>query len=101
MEKNGFTNVKTGYLSLDFTPDSPYCSALKAEEIINSARESELESVESVLCSLPNHFTESEAEDIISAINKKYDKRLSIYESNTKLWDTEVSLIMLIRGVKM
>ena len=33
-------------------------------------------------------------------INNKYDVRIKQYDNNEKQWDTNVSVVMIMRGIK-
>lgn len=45
-------------------------------------------------------YPQSEVEELRHVINAKYDKRLELYNSGIKQWDTNVSVTMIIRGIK-
>ncbi len=92
MEKNGFTNIKTGYAVVDLTPDDSKYSPKMAELMIEAMRQTDIEAVQSVHS---NH-----ANEIISVINSKYNERIRLYREGIKQWDTSVSVIMIIRGTK-
>lgn len=100
MEKYGFHNIKTGYAVIDLTPDNPKFSAEMAHAMINENRFSQLERIEAVLHTLPEHFDVKEIEEMKRLTNDKYDVRIEKYDSGEKQWDTNVSVIMIIRGVK-
>ena len=92
MEKNGFSDVTTGYAVIDLTPDAPKYSAQMAESMIEAERQGELEAIMSV-------HSES-GEKAVSAVNAKYDERLRLYRAGVKQWDTLVSVTMILRGIK-
>ena len=92
MEKNGFTNVTTGYAIIDLTPDAPKYSTKMAELMIEALRQNDIEAIQSV--------HSDHADEIISVINSKYDERLRLYREGIKQWDTSVSVTMIIRGMK-
>ena len=46
------------------------------------------------------HFSSEEIDKMKRIVNAKYDERLNLYQSGEKQWDTVVSVIMVIRGVK-
>ena len=71
MEKNGFSDVTTGYVITDFTPDDPKYSAQMAETMIEAMRQNDLEAIQSA------HSVN--AEKAIAAVNAKYDERISLY----------------------
>lgn len=92
MEKNGFTNVTTGYAIIDLTPDDPKYSSSMAELMIEAMRQTDMEAVQSV--------HSDHANEIISVINSKYDERIRLYREGIRQWDTSVSVTMISRGMK-
>ncbi|MBQ4251822.1 MAG: methyltransferase domain-containing protein [Erysipelotrichaceae bacterium] len=92
MENYGFVNVTSGYAVIDLTPDDPIYPPEKARAMIEADRCSDLEAIRSVK-------DENDAE-VIRAVNAKYDRRLALYEAGEKLWDCDVSIIMVARGEK-
>lgn len=100
MEKYGFKDVRTGYAAIDLTPDDPKYSAAMAHDIINARRYSDLDGIDSVLCAMPEHFTAEECEEMKRLTNTKYDTRIEQYDREEKQWDTNVSIIMVVRGIK-
>lgn len=100
MEKYGLKDVRTGYAAIDLTPDDPKFSAALAHDIINARRYSDLGGIDSVLCSLTEHFTREEGEEMKRLTNAKYDTRIRQYDRGEKQWDTSVSIIMVVRGIK-
>lgn len=100
MEKYGFKDVQTGYVTIDLTPDNPKFPAELAHDMINACRYADLDAIESVSCSLPEQFTAKEIEEMRRHVNAKYDTRISLYDGGKKQWDTTVSVIMVIRAVK-
>lgn len=100
MEKYGFKNVKTGFVTIDLTPDHSKFSTTLAHDIINAKRYTDIEAIDSVLHSMQEHFTVEEIEEMKRLTNEKYDIRIAQYERNERQWDTNVSIIMVIRGSK-
>ena len=100
MEKYGFRNVRTGFVTVDLTPDNPKFPDTFAHSIINSGRYSDIEAIDSTLHTMPEHFTVEETEEMKRLVNSKYDTRISLYDHGEKQWDTTVSVIMVIRGGK-
>lgn len=100
MEKYGFNNIRTGYATIDLTPDDPKFSPELARDIINANRYSDLDGIDSVLYSMPEHFTADETEEMKRLTNVKYDTRIDKYNRGEKQWDTNVSIIMVVRGTK-
>lgn len=91
MEKNGFSNVSTGYAVIDLTPDNPKYTARMAEDMINAERYSEIEAV--------SHTHQDGMDKIIDIINSKYDTRIDLYRNDERQWDTNTSITMIVRGI--
>ena len=100
MEKYGFSDIRTGYAIIDLTPDDPKFSPALAHDMINANRYTALDAIESVLHTMPEHFTAEEVEEMKRLANAKYDTRIEQYERGEKQWDTNVSIIMVVRGTK-
>lgn len=100
MQKYGFTDIKIGYVTVDLTPDNPKFSTNIAHDIINANRLTTLDGIESVLHTIPEHFTTEEVEEMKCLTNQKYDLRIEQYNREEKQWDTNVSIIMILRGKK-
>ena len=100
MSEYGFSNVSTGFATIDLTPDNPKFSAPLALDMINANRYTALDGIDSVLHTMPEHFTTQEVEEMKRLANAKYDTRIKQYPRGEKQWDTNVSIIMVIRGVK-
>ncbi len=98
MEKHGFKNISSGYVAISLTPDDSRYKRDMAIAMINSNRQNALENIERFSHTTPD--AESEAAELIRLINQKYDKRIELYENGEKQWDTEVTLIMVLRGEK-
>lgn len=92
MEAHGFQNVTTGYAIVDLTPDDPKYPADMAEAMLDEGRKAALEAISSA--------HSDHAEQAVAAVNQKYDERLRLYRAGIRLWDTAVSVTMMIRGVK-
>ena len=100
MERYGFHSVSTGYAVIDLTPDDPKYPARIAKDMINTLRFCALEALDSVWHTMPEHTSEKEIEEMKTIIHQKYDSRIRDYTSGKKYWETNVSLIMMIRGIK-
>lgn len=100
MEKQGFSSLSTGFVCIPLTPDNLNCSKTMALAIIEAEKYGALESVESVLSSMPKHFTNAEVEEMKEIVCKKFDNRIRDYFAGKKYWDTSLSVIMIARGVK-
>lgn len=100
MEKYGFKGIKTGFVTIDLTPDNPKFSAALAYDMINANRQTSLDGIETVLHTMPEYFTAEEVDKMKSLANAKYDTRIKQYDCGKKQWDTNVLIIMVIRGTK-
>lgn len=100
MERYGFREVSTGYVVVNLTPDDPKYPEGLARDMIEAERYSELDAVDSVLRFMPEHILEEEAIEIKRLVNARYDVRVRQYERGEKQWDTNVSMIFVVRGVK-
>ncbi len=100
MEQHGFRNIQTGFMTVDLTPDNPKFSADLAHNMIDAGRYSDIEAIDSVLYSIPEHFTGEEIREMKDLANAKYDARIAEYDRGERQWDTSVSIIMVVRGVR-
>ena len=100
MAEYGFSDISTGFATIDLTPDNPKFSSSLARDMINSNRQTTLDGIESVLYTMPEHFTAQEVEEMKRLANAKYDVRIKQYNCGEKQWDTNVLIIMVIRGIK-
>lgn len=92
MERNGFTDVTTGFAVADLTPDASKYSKEMAETMIEAERQNDLEAIASA------HSDHDKA--AVAAVNRKYDERLRLYRDGIKQWDTSVSVTQIVRGTK-
>lgn len=100
MEKYGFANIQTNYAIIPLTPDDPVYSKEMALRMINASRHCALDAVYSAVRTIPEHISREEADTVISLINEKYDHRIQQYLRGEKIWNTNVSLTMILRGEK-
>ena len=100
MAEYGFSDISTGFATIDLTPDNPKFSSSLALDMINSNRQTTLDGIESVLYTMPEHFTAQEVKEMKRLANAKYDVRIEQYNCGEKQWDTNVLIIMVIRGIK-
>lgn len=100
MEQYGFKHIKTGYVLVDLTPDNLETTPEFARAIINADRYSAIESIESVEQTMPEYFSNQEINEMKRIINNKYDVRIKQYDNNEKQWDTNVAVVMIMRGIK-
>lgn len=100
MEQYGFRNIRTGFVAIDLTPDDPKYSTDLAHNMIDADRYSDIEGIDSVLHTMPEHVTEEEIEEMKCYANARYDTRITQYDRGEKQWDTSVSIIMVVRGIR-
>lgn len=100
MERFGFKNVTTEYVTVNLTPDNPCYSAEMAHAMINANRQNDLDNAERMLHIANKVVTPSEVEELKRLVNAKYDKRILLYDQGIKQWDTNMSVTMIVRGVK-
>lgn len=100
MEKYGFKNVTADFAIIPLTPDNSKFSPDFAKNIINTNRYSDIERLDSILYTLSNCVTNEEIEEMKRITNKRYDERIAAYDKGEKKWDTNVSVIMIARGIK-
>ena len=85
---------------MNLTPDNPVYSAEMAHAMINANRQGHLDNVDSLLFTAGEVITVAEIEELKQIINTKYDKRIMLYDKGIKQWDTNVSVTMIVRGIK-
>ncbi len=100
MEKYGFRQVSTDYLTVNLTPDNPGNSKELAYAMINAHRQTNIDAVNSLPQIAPRMVTEDEIQEMKKRINERYDKRIKLYDKGIKQWDTSMVLIMILRGIK-
>ena len=100
MEKYGFRNVTTEYVTVNLTPDNPCYSKEMAYAMINANRQGDLDSAKSLLHVAADVVSRDEVEELKRLVNAKYDKRLALYDAGKKQWDTNMSVTMIARGIK-
>jgi len=68
--------------------------------MINANRKCAVDNVESLRQISNGIVSGSEIEELKHIVNSKYDKRIELYNKGIKQWDTNVSVTMIMRGVK-
>ncbi|MDE7274667.1 MAG: methyltransferase domain-containing protein [Lachnospiraceae bacterium] len=100
MEKYGFRQISTEYLTINLTPDNPGTSKEQAYAMINAHRQTAIDAVNSIPHTAPGIVSEEELVQMRERVNQKYDKRIELYDKGSKQWDTSMSLTMVLRGMK-
>lgn len=68
--------------------------------MIEANRRTHLDSIEIMGHIAPDLVKNDELSELKRQANAKYDKRLSLYDSGVKVWDTNVTITLILRGVK-
>ena len=100
MDRHGFHDISTEYLTVNLTPDHPCFSREEAFAIIESHRASALNGIGIMKDTVGNRVSEDEIAEMERLTNARYDKRIALYDAGIKQWDTYMSLTMVLRGVK-
>lgn len=100
MEKYGFHQISTDYLTVNLTPDNPENSKELAYAMINEQRQTNIDAVNSLTHVAPGVVKQEEIQEMKKRINARYDKRIELYNAGIKQWDTSMSLTMVLRGIK-
>ena len=100
MEKYGFRDVSTEYLTVNLTPDNPNVSPETAHAIINANRQCHLDHIDSLPAVTEGLVTSAETEKLKRLANARYDEKIRLYDCGIRQWDTTVAVTMIVRGVK-
>lgn len=100
MEKYGFHQVSTSYLTVNLTPDNPGNPKESAYAMINAHRQTSIDAADSLPHIAPGVVSGEEVREMKRLIDQRYDKRIELYNAGIKQWDTSMSLTMVLRGVK-
>lgn len=100
MEKYGFRDVTVDYVTVDLTPDDPRNSRETALKMINADRLSWLDGIEVLGRVCAEKVSKDEIAEMIRLANERFDRRIKLYDAGKKQWDTSVTVIMVMRGVK-
>lgn len=101
LERCGFRKISTGYVVLPLTPDDPAYSPEMAHTMIEAARQQALESIDRLLQLPEQPVSQTEAAEMRRLADQRFDERIALYEAGKKQWDTETSVIQVVRGVKV
>ena len=100
MESYGFRQVSVEYITVNLTPDDPRYSVETAHAMINAKRYGDLDGVDYLSHIAADLVTDEERIEMKRAINARYDERINLYNQGIKQWDTNVSVTMILRGIK-
>lgn len=71
-----------------------------AYAMINAGRQTSLDAVDSLQHIRADVITKAEIQELKRLVNEKYDQRLRLYDEGKKQWDANVSVTMIMRGIK-
>lgn len=100
MQEYGFRDVSTEYITVNLTPDNPIYSKETAHAMINANRQTHLDGIERLAAIASDLVRKDEISELKRLANLKYDKRVALYDAGVKQWDTNVSVTMVLRGIK-
>ncbi len=100
MEQYGFKDVTTDYITINLTPDNPAYPKEFSHAMINANRKSAVDNIESLTQIGTGVVSDLEIEELKRIVNAKYDKRIELYDNGIKQWDTNLSVTMIMRGIK-
>lgn len=100
MSKYGFRNVSTHYIAISLTPDNADVDYETGIAIINANRQVKLDGIEYIRDIAPEVLTTTELAEWQRLTSAKYDKRIEQLKDGEKQWDTQVTMLMVIRGEK-
>ena len=100
MQKYGFRDISTEYITLNLTPDDPLYSQEDAYAMILENRQTRLDGIEILKEIASDLVRADEFAELQRLILQKYDTRLRLYDAKEKQWDTDILMIMVMRGIK-
>lgn len=100
MEKYGFREVSTQYVTINLTPDNPDYSRETALAMFEANHKGSLDGVDALAYIAPDLVTADERQELKRLIDVKYARRIELYDAGIKQWDANVSLTMILRGIK-
>ena len=100
MERYGFREVSTEYLTVNLTPDDPCYPPEMAHAMIEANRRNDLDVLDILEAIASDLVTPAELASLRALTNARFDKRLALYDAGEKQWDVNMTLLMVLRGVK-
>lgn len=71
-----------------------------AHAMINANRRNALDNIDSLAVVAPGIVTTDERQRMKDLVNTRYDRRIALYDAGEKQWDMNVSLTMMVKGMK-
>ena len=100
MQRYGFRDVSTEYLTVNLTPDDPCYSRAMALAMIEANRRNDLDALDILEAAASDLVNADELSALRHLTNERYDRRIALYDAGEKQWDTNMTLLMVLRGVK-
>lgn len=100
MEKYGFRHVSTAYLTVNLTPDNSEYPPETAHAMIEANRQVELDGIDLLVHIASDLVRSDEIVEMKRLANVRYDRRISLYDAGIRQWDTDVSVTMVLRGIR-
>jgi len=101
IQQAGFINIDVQFTALDwYVPDNANICDDLAEKQIEVKRLLELDYIQKATLIEKDKFIYEEIQLLIDSINSKYDRRIDEYRKGNKIWDINISGLMIITGVK-
>lgn len=100
MARYGFREITTEYAVINLTPDHPRFDSHTALAIIEANHRAALEYLDTVQRLAADVLTQAEWQQLRQETDQKFIRRVELYQAGEKQWDTNVSLTMILRGVK-
>lgn len=101
MERAGFRNVSTAYLTMNLTPDNPCFTREEAVAMIESNRRNDLDFLSVLETAANDLVTQAELAELRRLTEERFNRRIALYDAGEKQWDVNLILLMVLRGVKL
>jgi len=88
------------FLEITLAPDSFNQDFSTKVELIEANRQIALDAIVLGQNIAPGVWSESEVDRLKELVNKRYDDRLKMLNEGKKIWDIEVSMLMIVHGYK-
>ena len=100
MARAGFRDISTEYLTINLTPDDPCYPPEMARAMIEANRVNDLDALDVAAEVAADLTTPEELQEMRRLTNARFDGRLARYAAGDRQWDVNLTLLMVLRGVK-
>ena len=100
MARAGFREISTDYLTINLTPDDPCYPPEMARAMIDANRRNDLDVLDIVAEVAADLTAPAELDEMRRLVNARYDERLALYAAGDRQWDMNLTLLMVLRGVR-